>query len=42
MDRLDTIKVVPALHRLGLPVLMISYATTPARHPIQAGCCATD
>ena len=25
MDRLDTIKVVPALHRLGLPVLMISY-----------------
>ncbi len=25
MDRLDTIKVVPALHRLGLPVLMIAY-----------------
>ena len=25
LDRLDTIKVVPALHRLGLPVLMISY-----------------
>jgi alpha-beta hydrolase superfamily lysophospholipase len=25
MDRLDTIKIVPALHRLGLPVLMISY-----------------
>jgi uncharacterized protein len=25
MVRLDTIKVVPALHRLGLPVLMVSY-----------------
>jgi pimeloyl-ACP methyl ester carboxylesterase len=25
MDRLDTIKIVPTLHRLGLPVLMISY-----------------
>jgi alpha-beta hydrolase superfamily lysophospholipase len=25
MDRLDTIKIVPALHRLGLPVLVISY-----------------
>jgi alpha-beta hydrolase superfamily lysophospholipase len=25
LDRLDTIKVVPALHRLGLPVLMISH-----------------
>jgi alpha-beta hydrolase superfamily lysophospholipase len=25
LDRLDTIKIVPALHRLGLPVLMISY-----------------
>jgi len=25
MDRLDTIKTVPALHRLGLPVLMVSY-----------------
>jgi alpha-beta hydrolase superfamily lysophospholipase len=25
MDRLDTIKIVPALHRLGLPVLMIAY-----------------
>jgi uncharacterized protein len=25
MDRLDTIKVVPALHRLGLPLLLISY-----------------
>jgi alpha-beta hydrolase superfamily lysophospholipase len=25
LDRLDTIKIVPALHRLGLPVLMIAY-----------------
>jgi uncharacterized protein len=25
MDRLDTIKIVPTLHRLGLPVLLISY-----------------
>ncbi len=25
MDRLDTVKIVPTLHRLGLPVLMISY-----------------
>jgi pimeloyl-ACP methyl ester carboxylesterase len=25
MDRLDTIKVVPALHRLGLPLLMVAY-----------------
>jgi alpha-beta hydrolase superfamily lysophospholipase len=30
MDRLDTIKVVPALHRLGLPVLMISYRNDAA------------
>jgi alpha-beta hydrolase superfamily lysophospholipase len=32
MDRLDTIKIVPTLRRLGLPVLMISYrndATAP-------------
>jgi pimeloyl-ACP methyl ester carboxylesterase len=25
MDRLDTVKIVPTLHRLGLPVLLISY-----------------
>ncbi len=25
MDRMDTVKIVPTLHRLGLPVLMISY-----------------
>jgi len=25
MDRLDTVKIVPTLHHLGLPVLMISY-----------------
>jgi alpha-beta hydrolase superfamily lysophospholipase len=30
MDRLDTIKIVPALHRLGLPVLMISYRNDAA------------
>jgi alpha-beta hydrolase superfamily lysophospholipase len=30
MDRLDTIKTVPTLHRLGLPVLMISYRNDAA------------
>jgi uncharacterized protein len=30
MDRLDTIKTVPTLHRLGLPVLMISYRNDTA------------
>jgi uncharacterized protein len=30
LDRLDTIKIVPALHRHGLPVLMISYRNDAA------------
>jgi uncharacterized protein len=30
MDRLDTAKIVPTLHRLGLPVLMISYRNDAA------------
>jgi hypothetical protein len=30
MDRLDTIKIVPALHRLGLPVLMVCYRNDAA------------
>ena len=30
MDRLATIKIVPTLHRLGLPVLMISYRNDAA------------
>jgi hypothetical protein len=30
MDRLDTIKIVSTLHRLGLPVLMISYRNDAA------------
>jgi alpha-beta hydrolase superfamily lysophospholipase len=29
MDRLDIIKIVPSLHRLGLPVLLISYRNDP-------------
>jgi alpha-beta hydrolase superfamily lysophospholipase len=37
MDRLDTIKVVPALHRLGLPVLMISYRNDAGAPPDPSG-----
>ena len=37
MDRLDTIKVVPALHRLGLPVLMISYRNDAGAPPDPTG-----
>jgi pimeloyl-ACP methyl ester carboxylesterase len=37
MDRLDTIKVVPALHRLGLPVLMISYRNDAEAPPDPSG-----
>jgi uncharacterized protein len=37
LDRLDTIKVVPALHRLGLPVLMISYRNDAGAPPDPSG-----
>jgi hypothetical protein len=37
LDRLDTIKIVPALHRLGLPVLMISYRNDADAPPDPSG-----
>jgi uncharacterized protein len=37
LDRLDTIKIVPALHRLGLPVLMISYRNDAGAPPDPSG-----
>jgi pimeloyl-ACP methyl ester carboxylesterase len=37
MDRLDTIKVVPALHQRGLPVLMISYRNDAGAPPDPTG-----
>jgi hypothetical protein len=37
LDRLDTIKVVPVLHRLGLPVLMISYRNDAGAPPDPSG-----
>jgi uncharacterized protein len=37
LDRLDTIKVVPALHRLGLPVLMIAYRNDAGAPPDPSG-----
>jgi alpha-beta hydrolase superfamily lysophospholipase len=37
LDRLDTIKIVPALHRLGLPVLTISYRNDAGAPPNPSG-----
>jgi uncharacterized protein len=37
LDRLDTVKIVPALHRLGLPVLMISYRNDAGAPPDPSG-----
>jgi uncharacterized protein len=37
LDRLDTIKIVPALHRLGLPVLMITYRNDAGAPPDPSG-----
>jgi uncharacterized protein len=37
LDRLDTIKIVPALHRLGLPVLMIAYRNDAGAPPDPSG-----
>ena len=37
LDRRDTIKVVPVLHRLGLPVLMISYRNDAGAPPDPSG-----
>ena len=37
LDRLDTIKVVPVLHRLGLPVLMIAHRNDAGVAPDPSG-----
>lgn len=37
LDRLDIIKIVPALHRLGLPVLMIGYRNDAGAPPDPSG-----